>query len=150
MADQDSIQAAEELDMEVALATGPDGLAEQQQQSSWWSWLGWTAQKPKFVKIPDVPYPSMTGVAHPKHKVDIYIPSSKPATTGDAAQKWPVLVHCHGGGWVRGMWLSCEELSRNRRHASRLPKFCPGMLHGPCFIERKCRVSPFSLIVGLF
>ena len=70
--------------------------------SSWFSWL-WKApqQQPKFTKLANIEYPSLTGVQSEKNKLDIYLPKES-SNAPEGARKLPVLIHIHGGGWVRG------------------------------------------------
>lgn len=44
--------------------------------------------------IKDIPY---TDSNHEKHFLDVYIPTS------NSTERKPVVVHCHGGGWQRGL-----------------------------------------------
>jgi acetyl esterase/lipase len=76
-------------------------LLAEKERVSWWEWLGFSKQTPKFTKLSDIEYPSLSGLRDPKHKLDIYIPHENAAATAERTKK-PVLIHIHGGGWVRG------------------------------------------------
>lgn len=69
--------------------------------SSWFSWLFPQPQQPRFTKLTDIAYPSLSGIQSERHKLDIYIPTSAMNNTNEAL-KLPVFIHIHGGGWVRG------------------------------------------------
>ena len=72
--------------------------------SSWFSWL-FKPQQPRFTKLADIVYPSLSGTQSEKNKLDIYIPKEATITSAEAP-KLPVLIHIHGGGWVRGASLA--------------------------------------------
>lgn len=99
MADLENVEMNTEEDF-LGEMNAETPLVATGEANSWWSWLR-KPQEPKFTKIADVEYPSRSGIQTEKHKIDIYIPKSNGANDAKA-HKRPVLVHVHGGGWVRG------------------------------------------------
>lgn len=96
----DSERASIELEEMMPDLVAEDPVLVAKEECSWWSWL-WKKQEPNFTKLTDIEYPSLSGQNDHKHKLDIYIPNTPNGMDGTSPKR-PVLIHIHGGGWVRG------------------------------------------------
>jgi len=99
-----------ELEANIPDEAAIDPAVAAKEECSWWSWLGLKKHAPKFTKLSDIAYPSLTGVHDKKHKLDVYVPNTPNGLDGSVPRR-PVLVHVHGGGWVRGSFPSCSFVS---------------------------------------
>ena len=141
------------------LHNGEMATPEEQQQTSWWSWLFRTSASsaPKFIKLNDIEYASSTGTQHPKHKLDIYIPNTPSGIDGSCPRR-PVLIHIHGGGWVRGAFSHLPRLrkqllqidSRQRMHPLAVSSAYERIAH-PCMPKFRidCRLANFVCVTRL-